>query len=347
MESKIKTRKKVKHHCKKEKKSNKKIAYMLFLLLLTGLLLSTSSYAWFTTNRIVTINSINVKVQSEGSLEISVDGINWKAGINQNEIIGANATYPTSINQLPSLIEPVSTDGSLGEAGLLNMYLGKITSNSNGDYILMASKNKETESSGEESTGKFIAFDIFLKMNESKKIYITADSNITYNGEVSIGTENAMRGAFIIEGTTNSGNSITNIQSLVTTNNNNVYIWEPNYDTHTKNGVNNAKDVYNINTTTINAPRINYDGIISEITEQDNILIGKANSILYPTKFNEVEPKIITTYKNENNHELFDLNAGITKLRIYFWLEGQDVDCENNASLGDLSITLKLSTNPA
>ena len=56
---------------------------------------------------------------------------------------------------------------------------------------------------------------------------------------------------------------------------------------------------------------------------------------------------IITTYKNENNHELFDLNAGITKLRIYFWLEGQDVDCENNASLGDLSITLKLSTNPA
>ena len=117
---------------------SRKIIYLLFLLLMTGLLLSTSSYAWFTTNRVVTLDTLNVKVQTEGSLEISVDGINWKASINQDEIISANATYPMSINQIPSLIDPVSTAGGLNDLGLLNMYLGKIISNSNGDYILTA-----------------------------------------------------------------------------------------------------------------------------------------------------------------------------------------------------------------
>ena len=35
----------------------------------------------------------------------------------------------------------------------------------------------------------------------------------------------------------------------------------------------------------------------------------------------------------------------ITKVRIYFWVEGQDVDCENNASGGDISLKLQFSLN--
>lgn len=330
-----------------ERCKSRKIIYLLFLLLMTGLLLSTSSYAWFTTNRVVTLDTLNVKVQTEGSLEISVDGINWKASINQDEIISANATYPMSINQIPNLIDPVSTAGGLNELGLLNMYLGKIISNSNGDYILTATKSEEKDSSGDELEGKFIAFDIFLKVTDSKVLYLTGDSNITYNGDISVGTENAMRGAFIVEGNTLAGDNINNIQSLKTTNSNNVYIWEPNYDVHTSNGVNNARDLYGITTSIMNASRISYDGVIAEINGEDNIVLSDANVNLYPDKFMTVVPKIVTSSDNSTYQELFVLNSGITKLRIYFWLEGQDVDCENNASVGDLSIVLKLSTNPA
>lgn len=39
------------------------------------------------------------------------------------------------------------------------------------------------------------------------------------------------------------------------------------------------------------------------------------------------------------------LKAGITKVRIYMWVEGQDVDCENNASGGDISFNLQFSSN--
>jgi hypothetical protein len=40
------------------------------------------------------------------------------------------------------------------------------------------------------------------------------------------------------------------------------------------------------------------------------------------------------------------LAAGITKYRIYLWVEGQDVDCENNASGTDIQYDLSFSLDP-
>ena len=40
---------------------------------------------------------------------------------------------------------------------------------------------------------------------------------------------------------------------------------------------------------------------------------------------------------------MFTLAKGVTKLRIYMWIEGQDVDCENAASGGNVSFNLQLS----
>jgi hypothetical protein len=35
--------------------------------------------------------------------------------------------------------------------------------------------------------------------------------------------------------------------------------------------------------------------------------------------------------------------AGITKVRIYLWLEGEDVDMENNAAASQLSFNIELT----
>ena len=37
------------------------------------------------------------------------------------------------------------------------------------------------------------------------------------------------------------------------------------------------------------------------------------------------------------------MTRGITKLRIYFWLEGQDVDLENEVSGGELEFKLEIA----
>lgn len=332
---------------KDEETNKKRIKYLLFLLLLTGLLLSTTTYAWFTTNRVVSVEMINVRVQTEGSIEISTDGINWKPGITQQEIISAHSTsYTSSTNQLPAFIEPVSTVGNLSNNGFMDMYLGVISSNDNGDYIIKSQKSLETESNGDTSTGKFVAFDVFLKITEAKDLYLTNESKVIYNGN-STGTENAIRVAFIVEGNTPSGSDISTIQSLRTTDKNNVYIWEPNYNTHTSTGVSNAREVYGLNITENYATRINYDGIKAEFPESANVTFSNAKSTNYPNYFETVTPKIQTTKDYTTYQPLWNLAAGITKVRIYFWLEGQDVDCENNASAGDLSFRLQFSTNPS
>ena len=43
---------------------------------------------------------------------------------------------------------------------------------------------------------------------------------------------------------------------------------------------------------------------------------------------------IETKAGERNAHDLLYLKAGVTKVRIYFWIEGQDVDCINWASYG-------------
>ena len=44
----------------------------------------------------------------------------------------------------------------------------------------------------------------------------------------------------------------------------------------------------------------------------------------------------MTDYENA-----FSLQEGITKIRVYMWIEGQDVDCENNASGSDITFKLE------
>ena len=331
----------------KEKKNNRRrVKYLLLLLLLTGVLLSTSTYAWFTTNRVATIETINVKVQTEGSLEISVDGINFKAGVTEDELINAhNTTYTTSTNQLPAYVEPVSTIGNLDNRGFIEMFYGNITSNTEGNYIIISEKSVETESNGVESDGKFVAFDVFLRTTDTKELYLTNQSKITYNGEYSTGIENAIRVAFVVEGNTRTDSAVNTIQGLTTTNNDNVYIWEPNYNAHTVTGISHAREIYGLNITE-NTANLSYDGIKAEFTDSEAVTFEKANKTNYPNYFDTVTPKILTTTNNTDYKDFIELQAGITKIRVYLWLEGQDVDCENGASVGDLSFNLQFSTNP-
>lgn len=333
----------------KDKKRNKeKINYLLFLLVLTSILLTTSTYAWFSTNKILSVDTIHVKVQSEGSLDISADAVNFKAEVSKQDIIDAhNKDYPTSINQLPAYIEPVSTVGNLDNNGLMEMFYGNIDSNSNGDYIIASERSIESESKGIESEGKFIAFDLFLRTNITKDLYITDKSNVTYNGEYSTGIENAIRLAIIIEGNITADANIKNIQSLKTNDLNNVYIWEPNYNSHKNTGISHAKEIYDLTISNNMENNIPYDGIKKEFDKAQNITFRAASSSNYPNLFSKVNPKILTVTNNDKYQKIFELQKGITKIRIYIWIEGQDVDCENGASVGDLSAIIQFSTNPS
>ena len=73
------------------------------------------------------------------------------------------------------------------------------------------------------------------------------------------------------------------------------------------------------------------------------ITLAKANATDQADNFQAMTPDIQTTVGNQDAKELFTLEKGVTKVRVYMWVEGQDVDCENNASGGQISFTLQFA----
>ncbi len=326
-----------------------RLLYLFILFLFTSIMFSTSTYAWFTSNRVVTINTINVHVAASGGIEISTDGTNWKSVIIPDDITSVhNTTYPTSVNQIPYNMEPVSTGKDIdASTGFLKMFYGLTDSNSTGEYVLTSSRIIETEGNGQTSDGKFIAFDLFFKVSSDTTLYLTNNSKVNYSNENGKGIANATRIAFVNEGTIPTGSALGDIQRLRGATPATTYIWEPNYDVHTASAVANARDVYGITTTETGGALISYDGVINEITKDDNITLRNANSASHPSLFKTVNVDYSTVRNFANNREVFTLRSGITKMRIYMWIEGQDVDCENNASIGNLTLALQFSTNPS
>lgn len=328
---------------KRQKKN--RLFYLLLLLFVTVISLSVSSYAWFTSNRLVKVDLLNVSVKAQGGIEISVDGSNWKSSVSADDITKARENYPNSVNQIPSVLEPVSSVMDI-DNGKVKLFYGVALNNSDGDYILDTTRSIEEESFGNDSNGKFVTFDLFLKVNKDIDLYLTPESNVTYGGDTSFGIENAVRFAFVVEGSTFTGSSLDVIQNLTTNDRNNVYVWEPNYDVHTLNGVNNARDVYGINIGTTSDSLL-YDGVAKEFDKDKNITTTKANSKYYPEYFSTVKVDYYTISGFNNNVKMFNIKNGISKIRVYMWIEGQDVDCENNASIGNVALSLQFSSNPS
>ena len=321
----------------------RKRTFALLLLFLTFILFITTTYAWFSTNRVVGIDTLNVHVQADGGLEVSTDAVNFKQVITVQDIMDARDNYPNAVNQVPYRMYPVSSGGSIDGNGYLEMFSGEATNTRGTDFILVANKSLESNSFGEESEGRFIVFDLFFRTTNNKELYLSGNSSVTYNGDSSSGIENATRIAFLNEGVSSDNASLA--QSLNDAPE--ALIWEPNYDVHTEYGVKNASDVYGINTTMTGGSLLPYDGVISTISSNDNVLITDANSSKYPNFFKRVNVSFNTVASNTSNTKILDLEPSITKVRIYMWIEGQDVDCEDNASYGDISFNLEFTTNPS
>lgn len=363
-----------------QKKNKKKMLLLLLLLILTAIMLSASTYAWFTSNRTVTIEDINVNVAASGGIQISVDGSNWKSILTNTDLLNAHTTYSAATNQIPGTLKPVSTtaeefvlDSNDASTGYLKMFLGTVstsdTTTNRGEYILSAedvstvgdnSVSPAVENQG--SAGNFVMFDVFLRLDSSastaQPIYLTNGSNVVVQNNASdLGTQNSARIAFIKESQIATGSSIAQIQALKTSNINDIIIWEPNYDTHTSTGLANALSYYNDSnsgnqyTVANRTPKeqVPYFGVESTIAVSDDITLKKANATDNSSKFSAVSPSIATpaNWSSGNTYEqLFSLTPNtITKVRIYFWIEGQDMDCENNASGGQLTLKLQFSLN--
>ena len=330
---------------KEDKKKKRKILLSLIMILFVGVILTASTYTWFTANRVVTVEALDVNVSTTAGLLVSVDAINWKTIVTKDDIKNASGTYPAAVNQLPAdTTEPVSSAGEVDAGtGFMNMFKGTLTANDTGQFKDLTA-TKSTEANGED--GDFIAFDLFFQTNQETDLYLTNNSTVTA-GLTDTNIQNATRVAFVPQGNISDTSNSSGAQALKATDSTGLKIWEPNADTHTSGAVANAANypglADGIRAGSGNAT-LQYYGIKAAIATKEDI--ASTNST-YFTDMNTtgfIMDTPASGIPDSAYKQVLHLQAGITKVRIYMWVEGQDVDCENNASGGDLLYNLQFSS---
>lgn len=340
---------------KKTKASKKRLNSLLMILLLTALLLVMSTYAWFTANRTVLVDTIEVNVATSSGLQISADGITWKTILSKTDLDNAHNTYSTAVNQLPAIMAPVSSAFTVGTDGHMEMFYGNVVADmedgsaTQGEYLLTTTKQTDIASNtiteqnlqdNEYAKGYYMAFDVFLKVEtigENDGFYMSGKVTDTSDK----GLDNAARIAVIQSKTVEEVDAKAEDVQKISTAGGSVTAWEPNADWHTLNGVNNATSLgWATLTAESSCTPVKYSGAYAPA---EDVVLNKATATEASTYFKEVTTKTSKKADTPNIEMAEKLQSGITKCRIYLWVEGQDVDCENNASGTNLKYDLGFS----
>ena len=311
----------------------------IFVIFMIGVLLIFSSYAWFSTSLNVKIKEFNMIVSKNSGLSISFDGINFDTSIeiSRDTLINElTKTYPNHVNQWAAIgLTPVSSNGISDN----NSYFFDVFSSSGVKY-----KNRQ-KTRGFITTAKvieskprsfsyFIAFDIFFKnetgspvadnlyFDEGTTAYMTSDS-----GEEMQGLVNSIRIGIVKVGSVPLNSDAKTIQNIQCNHNCKSVIYEPNSRAHTM-------------LSRERAAKYNLD--LKDGEEFPTFGMTKAGGPIYVEDNISGSTKIDYNYfalqktikENEFDEPLFTVPDGITKARVYLWIEGQDIDSLETDSTG-------------
>ena len=192
MEEKVLT-KEEKEKLRKERQKRRKYRLLILLLLMlgTGTMLATSTYAWFTSNKNVSVETLKVNIEAKNGIQISADGTKWKSIVQKADLVGAHpGNYKTAVNQIPEALEPVSTIAVPDDNGYLPMYYGVVETSetvaNNGEYIITATKTTEidnavrTEGDTKEFDQRVDTNADYVKLQETFKDILSDDSKKIY-----------------------------------------------------------------------------------------------------------------------------------------------------------------------
>ena len=330
-----------------KKASSKNFNLMLLVTFFIGVLLIFSAYAWFYASLDVQVKFINLVVSKKNGLFISLDGIDFDSSVKiskENLINNLKNTYPNNNSQWAEYgLYPVSSLGIPdSNSSQFEMFYasGFSVDGINKKSYLTTRKSQELYP---DDNKNYIAFDLFLKnitgSPVSDNLYIDEGTNVIVdegNTEQIQGLVNSVRMGFVKIGTVPRNSTVEEIQNMQCNNNCEMVIYEPNSTSHTDLSIERAKK-YGINLmdgqyypTISVAKEMNFYDISEVIkgTPSDNFKLQE-------TRFSIEEP-------------IFELPDGITKIRVYVWLEGQDIDSLETRSEGaDVSVMINLIKDTA
>lgn len=359
-------------------KRAKKIRNLVFICVLSAILLTVSTYAWFIGMQTVRVNPFDVEIAATDGLALSVDGVTFSETVTINgekeSVDAIKNAYASNTNSWTKL-KPVSTIGTMDfETNGSRMVLfekSSLTAQTGGYRLL----SEQLVNNGEKEAEGYVAFDLFVKNLSGEKyytsnneaneeaIYLTYDSAVTVGsaGKADTGIENSVRVAFAQIGRAQADKASSVFQGITCETDGDVTgicrkatIWEPNDTKH----VANAISWYNAScaarageagcTTLENGTAATTYAVAKTITENaadddrdyevdiydghngytQSITDGYLNAV---DTFTETEQA-----KKAQERNVFMTLApnSVTKVRVYVYIEGQDLDNYDFAQLG-------------
>ena len=320
----------------------------ILVIFFLGILLIFSAYAWFSTSLNVKIKTFNMIVSRNSGLSLSFDAINFDKSIEISEDMLINKlaeTYPNNLSQWSANgLIPVSSPGITNN----NSYFFEIYQSSGVKYknrdlqkgYITTSLSKETS---RRSVNYYIAFDLFLK-NEtgspiSDNLYLEQGTEFTMTSESDeemTGLVNSARIGFVKVGSVPHDTPAQTIQNLQCNNNCESIIYEPHSKSHSEMSIERAKK-FGINLRDgTEFPTYAYKKAGGPFELIDTI----SGSVGLDYNYFKLQETIST---DAFTRPLFTIPDGITKMRVYVWIEGQDIDSlETDSNGAEVSISINL-----
>ena len=353
---------------RRSRKSKRRVNSLFMMMLLSGILLIMSTYAWFSANKQVQVNLFRAKVSAAEGLQISLDAVKWGSSVNISDLLDTNElAHTVNAYTFPDELVPVSTDGTVTSGNFTFKY---------GDIDSTGSTLSNVGTVDLASDGKLIAFDCYFKNSSSQA---TDEFQLESGSVIKIGTDDTNTAAIDETGTSGTGLEFStrmglvlyentailsaqasDVRGLLPGNNAKGFIWEPGSASHINEVVvNDATRIPASNTvfrtlgltssagttiTGVNAATVGTG--VTALAEQPSIqtATGHNATSTLDTTFTMITTASALETNTANQVKLTLAGNAIMKTRIYIWLEGQDPDCIDTASTGKwLDVLLKFT----
>lgn len=289
------------------------------MLIVSAIVLTSSTFAWFSMAKRVEVEEMSLNITSPDGVQLSGNASAFTTSLTLADLKGETSTrwaaYEGNINNFPELLKPSSSSMRVGSS-LPVFYAGSINDNGR----LNATKVNNDVGSG------YVAFDIFVQVATDMQVYWD-ETTITCADNPDV--LSAMRIGFVNCGTVGQKAEAPAILATLpgTANGRGCIMYEPKHNEHTEASgyVDGATvpDVY-------------------LKTEMTNIFPdGNAKNITSSNQ-NLSEPTLATKVNDTNmsTEAYFNAAAGINRIRVYIWMEGNDVDCANDVAGATLGFNL-------
>lgn len=304
------------------KKTMKKRAFIsaIAMLIVSAIVLTSSTFAWFSMAKQVEVETMQLNITSPEGIQISANTSAFTTSLTMADFDGTSATRfvadpGNNSNHFPDVLSPSSSSFQVTARNLPKFYSGSIND-----------QNKITITPVTDETGGYVVFDLFVKLGSDAAVY-WGESTITCADNPDVPT--AMRIAMVNCGASTDKTAVMTILSGIQANGNNntIVAYEVDAKNHTE--ASGAADG-----TAVETRPMNQNGNNLTPVSGTTILSLGTSAVNCPHFTNDQQDSVY-----------FNGKQGINRIRVYIWMEGQDIDCANDVAGSQIEVNLKLHIN--